>query len=166
MSVFLGRGLPVVVTGIQTTAFGFLVSAFLLGFRPAPSELPALALTVLITAASCTGFGMALGSIGLRVRDVWVTANIAYFAMLASYAGVGGAAAAGCRVSSRSWPTSCTAHSRDRRRQAVGSGHNVAAAWPDIGGECLVGVAWATAGFLFFRYFERQGRRSGAFDRL
>ncbi|MFZ0168295.1 MAG: ABC transporter permease [Candidatus Dormiibacterota bacterium] len=164
MSVFLGRGLPVVVTGIQTTAFGFLVSAFLLGFRPAPSELPALALTVLITAASCTGFGMALGSIGLRVRDVWVTANIAYFAMLLL---------CGVEVPLRRLPggLQVLAHFLPLTHgiaaaRLLASGHNVAAAWPDIGGECLVGVAWATAGFLFFRYFERQGRRSGAFDRL
>jgi hypothetical protein len=48
----------------------------------------------------------------------------------------------------------------------VASGRNFGSAWPDIGGECLVGIAWATAGFLLFRCFERQGRRSGAFDRL
>jgi len=164
IALFLGRGLPVVVTGLQTTVFGFLVSALLLDFRPAPRDLPALALTVVITAGSCTGFGMALGSIGLRARDVWLTANIAYFAMLLL---------CGVEVPLRQLPGALQVladflpltHGIAAAR-LLASGHNVAAAWPDIGGELVVGVAWASAGFLLFRYFERQGRRSGAFDRL
>ena len=82
LALFLGRGLPVLITALQTCLFGFLVSALLLDFRPSLPDLPGLALAVLVTSASCTGFGMALGSIGLRVRDVFLVSNIAYFLIL------------------------------------------------------------------------------------
>ncbi|MGC2192323.1 MAG: ABC transporter permease [Candidatus Dormiibacterota bacterium] len=164
IALFLGRGLPVLVSGLQTTAFGFLVSALILNFRPSPSALPMLALTVLITTASCTGFGMALGSIGLRARDIWLTANIAYFAMLLL---------CGVEVPLRQLPGALqvVAHLLPLTHgiaagRLLATGHHLGAAWPYIWEELLVGLAWATIAFLLFAYFERQGRRTGSFDRL
>ncbi|HVC38882.1 MAG TPA: ABC transporter permease [Candidatus Dormibacteraeota bacterium] len=164
IALFLGRGLPVLASGLQTTAFGFLVSALILNFRPAPSALPMLALTVLITTASCTGFGMALGSIGLRARDIWLTANIAYFAMLLL---------CGVEVPLRQLPGALqvVAHLLPLTHgiaagRLLATGHDLGAAWPLIWEELVVGAAWATIAFLLFAYFERQGRRTGSFDRL
>lgn len=164
VALFLGRGLPVLVTGLQTSAFGFLVSALLLGFRPAPKQLPLLALTLLITASSCTAFGMALGSIGLRARDIFLVSNIAYFVMLL-LCGVEvplGQLPGALQLLAHLFPLT---HGIAAAR-LLASGHNLGSVWPDIGAELLVGVAWASAAFLLFTYFEHQGRRSGAFDRL
>ena len=164
MALFLGRGLPVLVSGLQTTAFGFLVSALILDFRPAPRVLPELALTVLVSTASCTGFGMALGSFGLRARDVWLVANIAYFAMLLL---------CGVEVPLHQLPgvLQVVAHALPLTHgiaagRLLASGHHLAAAWPDIWEELAIGVAWAVLAFLLFIYFEREGRRTGSFDRL
>ncbi|HUY57948.1 MAG TPA: ABC transporter permease [Candidatus Micrarchaeaceae archaeon] len=164
IALFLGRGLPVLAAGLQTSAFGFLVSALILNFRPAPSALPELALTVLITTASCTGFGMALGSIGLRARDIWLTANIAYFAMLLL---------CGVEVPLHQLPGALRVVSNllplthgIAAGRLLASGHHLGAAWPYILEEFVVGAAWATLAFLLFSYFERQGRRTGSFDRL
>ena len=164
VALFLGRGLPVLITGLQTSAFGFLVSALVLNFRPAPRALPELALTVLITAASCTGFGMALGSIGLRVRDIWLVSNIAYFAMLLL---------CGVEVPLRQLPGVLQGLARFlplthaiAAGRLLASGRHLGSVWPDIGAELLVGLAWATAAFLLFTFFEREGRRTGTFDRL
>ena len=44
--------------------------------------MPALAAIVVVTVASCTCFGMLLGSIGLRAKDFFFAANLAYFLML------------------------------------------------------------------------------------
>ncbi|MGC1183687.1 MAG: ABC transporter permease [Candidatus Dormiibacterota bacterium] len=164
IALFLGRGLPVLVSGLQTTAFGFLVSALILDFRPSPSVMPELALTVLVSTASCTGFGMALGSFGLRARDVWLIANVAYFAMLLL---------CGVEVPLHQLPgvLQGVAHLLPLTHgiaagRLLASGHHLAAAWPDIWEELGIGVAWAVMAFLLFIYFERQGRRSGSFDRL
>ncbi len=164
IALFLGRGLPVLISGLQTTVFGFLVSALILNFRPSTAAIPELALTVLVSTASCTGFGMALGSFGLRVRDVWLSANIAYFAMLLL---------CGVEVPLRQLPGFLRGlaqilpltHGIEAGR-LLASGQHVAAAWPYIWEELAVGAAWATIAFLLFTYFERQGRRTGSFDRL
>lgn len=164
LALFLGRGLPVVISGLQTCVFGFLVSALLLGFRPSAPELPGLALAVLVTTASCTGFGMALGSIGLRVRDVWLISNIAYFTVLL---------VCGVEVPLRQLPLVVRAlaqvlpltHGIEAGRM-LAAGHSFGSALPDILLELLVGTVWAAVAYLLFIQFERQGRRSGAFDRL
>jgi ABC-2 type transporter len=48
------------------SAFGFAAGLLLLDFR-----LPA-----------CAAFGLALGAVGLRARDIWVGSNLAYYLML------------------------------------------------------------------------------------
>jgi ABC-2 type transport system permease protein len=164
VALFLGRGLPVLITGLQTCLFGFLVSALILGFRPSLGEIPGLALAVLVTSASCTGFGMALGSIGLRVRDVFLVSNIAYFLMLL-ICGVEvpiGRLPFFLRDLAQVLPLT---HGIAAGR-LVADGHGLGAALPDIGLELLVGSVWAVIAYLLFAYFERSGRRSGVFDRL
>jgi hypothetical protein len=49
----------------------------LLGFSPGAAAVPALAVILLVTVASCTCFGMLLGSIGLRAKDFFFAANLA-----------------------------------------------------------------------------------------
>lgn len=164
VALFLGRGLPVLVSGLQTTAFGFLVSALILNFRPSPKALPELALTVLVATASCTGFGMALGSIGLRARDIWIVANIAYFIMLL-LCGVEVPLHQLPRVLQLVAQVLPLTHGIEAGR-LLATGHHLAAAWPDIWLELGVGTAWAVIAFVLFAYFERQGRRTGSFERL
>ncbi len=164
LALFLGRGLPVLISSLQTCLFGFLASALLLGFRPSPAEIPGLALAVVVTAASCTGFGMALGSVGLRVRDVFLISNIAYFLMLL---------VCGVEVPLRQLPLFVRAlgqilpltHGIEAGR-TLAAGGAFGAALPDILLELLIGAVWATVAYLLFAHFERAGRRSGAFDRL
>ena len=81
-AVFLGRGLPVLANGFFVSLFTFLAGAVFLGFRPGLSTVPALAAVVVVTVTSCTAFGMLLGSIGLRAKDFFFAANLAYFLML------------------------------------------------------------------------------------
>ena len=163
IALLLGRGQPVLVSGLPTTAFGFLVSALILNLRPSPRALPLLTLTVLITTASGTGFGMALGSIGLQARDSWQIANIAYFAMLLL---------CGVELLLHQLPgvLRVLAHLLPLTRgiaagRLLATGHHLAAAWRLIGEELLVGAAWATIACLRFAYFERPGRRTGSLDR-
>src|SRR3982750_3434454 len=75
-AVFLGRGVPVLANGLLVSAFTFGVGALLLGFHPGLEAVPALALIVVVTVASCTAFGMVLGSIGLRAKDVFFASNL------------------------------------------------------------------------------------------
>ena len=81
-AVFLGRGVPVLAERAARLDLHVRAGALLLGFRPGLGAVPALAAILLVTVSSCTGFGMLLGSIGLRAKDFFFAANLAYFLML------------------------------------------------------------------------------------
>src|SRR6185437_8493783 len=80
-AMFMGRAVPVIASGVLVSAWGFLMGWLLLDFDPPASSLPALAVIVVVSVTSCTAFGLTLGSIGMRARDVFMSANIAYYLM-------------------------------------------------------------------------------------
>src|SRR5207302_71556 len=48
---------------------------------PPLATLPALTLIVVVSVTSCTTYGLTLGSLGMRARDVFLIANVAYYVM-------------------------------------------------------------------------------------
>lgn len=161
-AVFLGRGVPVFANGLLVSAFGFAVGALLLGFRPGWSVVPALAAVVVVTALSCTAFGMLLGSIGLRAKDFFFAANLAYFLMLL-FCGVNipvESLAPWMEAVSRCLPLT---HGIIAAREVAGG-----ATLADVSGlvwtEALVGACYAAAAFGLFRLLERESRRSAVLD--
>ncbi len=68
--------------GLIVSTFGFCVARLALNFEPPLSSVPRLALIVLVTTTSCTAFGLAIGALGLRLRDSFMVSNPAYFLML------------------------------------------------------------------------------------
>jgi ABC-2 type transport system permease protein len=163
-AVFLGRGVPVLANGMLVSAFGFVVGAALLGFRPGWSAVPALATVVVVTTVSCTAFGMLLGSIGLRAKDFFFASNLAYFLMLLF---------CGVNIPVDSLPPWMEAVSRClplthgiMAAREVAAGATLAdvsgLVWTEVG----VAVAYAAAAFGLFRLLERESRRSAVLDSL
>ena len=161
-AVFLGRGLPVLVNGLLVSCFTFLVGVLLLGFRPGLDAVPALALVVTVTVLSCTAFGMLLGSIGLRAKDFFFVANLAYFLMLL-FCGV-------------NIPLDVLPGWMSFVGRCLPLTHGIAAARAIAGGSPLADVAWliwtelgvaaayAAAAYALFRVLERESRRSAVLD--
>jgi ABC-2 type transport system permease protein len=151
-AVFLGRGVPVFANGLLVSAFGFAVGAVLLGFRPPLHSLPALLLVVCLTTVSCTTFGMVLGCIGLRSKDFFFAANLAYFLMLLF---------CGVNIPFSVFPGWMSAIGVARE---VATGGDLAAVsgllWTELG----IAAAYAAAGYLFFRLLETASRRSAVLD--
>jgi ABC-2 type transport system permease protein len=164
VAVFLGRGVPVFANGLVVSAFGFGVGAVLLHFRPPLDSLPALALCVCITTVSCTAFGMVLGSIGLRSKDFFFVANLAYFLMLL-FCGVniplsvlpGWMSAIG-----RCLPLTHGIIAARRIAGGAALGDVSGLLWTELG----IAVAYAAAGYVFFRMLETASRRSAVLDAL
>jgi ABC-2 type transport system permease protein len=161
-AVFLGRGVPVLANGLLVSAFTFGVGALLLGFRPGVAALPALALVVVVTVTACTAVGMLLGSIGLRAKDFFFAANLAYFLMLLF---------CGVNIPLDDLPGWMSTIGRclplthgiaAARRVAAG------ASLGDVGGLVLaelgIAAAYAAAGFALFRILERESRRTAVLD--
>jgi ABC-2 type transport system permease protein len=164
LALFCGRALPFVANGVLVSAFGFAVGLLLLDFRLAPSALPGLACVVVITVASCTGFGLLLGSIGLRARDVFFISNLFYFLMLL-FCGVnvpldalpGSLAAVG-----RALPLT---HGIEAARE-VAAGAPLRAVDHLIAQEALVGVAYGVAAYALLRLFEAEGCRRATLETM
>jgi ABC-2 type transport system permease protein len=164
LAVFCGRALPFVANGVLVSAFGFAAGLLLLDFRLAPAALPALAVVVVVTVASCTGFGLLLGSIGLRARDVFFISNLFYFLMLL-ICGVnvpldalpGWVAAVG-----RALPLT---HGIEAAR-AVAAGVPLGAVGHLVTREALVGAVYACSAYGLLRLFEAEGRRRATLETM
>jgi ABC-2 type transport system permease protein len=161
-AVFLGRGVPVLANGLLVSVFTFCAGALFLGFHPGVAAVPALFAIVLVTTASCTAFGMLLGSIGLRAKDFFFVANLAYFLMLL-FCGVnvplddlpGWMSAIG-----RCLPLT---HGIEAARR-VAAGESLSDVSRLVWTEAGIAVAYATAAYLLFRVLERESRRSAVLD--
>ncbi len=164
IALVLGRGIPVIVNGLFVSVFGFMVGVLLLHFRPGWQAVPALALILVVTVTSCTGLGMLLGSLGLRMRDVFFVSNLAYFLMLL-FCGINvplEVLPPWMQVVGNSLPLT---HGVAAAR-TIAAGHSLAAASADLTAEAVVGVIYLVAAFALFRLFEWQGKAAGVFERL
>src|SRR4029453_4442446 len=128
------------------------------------SAPPGLACVVVITVASCTGFGLLLGSIGLRARDVFFISNLFYFLMLL-LCGVNvplDALPGSLAVVGRALPLT---HGIEAAR-AVAAGAPLRAVDHLIGQEALVGAAYGVAAYALLRLFEAEGRRRATLETM
>jgi ABC-2 type transport system permease protein len=162
-ALFLGRAVPVLVNAAVTAATGFIGGALLLGFRVPWSSVPALALLLLLASFACTGLGMLTASVGLRMRDVAIVANLT-IGVLLIFCGVnvplddlpGWMHAIG-----EALPMT---HAIAASRQ-VAEGASLASVGPEMLAEIALGSVYLAAGFFCLRWFEREGRRHGTLDR-
>lgn len=161
-AVFLGRGVPVLANGLLVSAFTFLAGVVLLGFRPPLAAVPALAAVVVVTTASCTAFGMLLGSLGLRAKDVFFSANLAYYLMLLL---------CGVNIPLAVLPGWLSAVSRVlplthgiMAARQVAAGASLGQVGGLVGTELGIAAAYAAAAYLLFRVLERESRRSAVLD--
>jgi ABC-2 type transport system permease protein len=162
VAVFLGRGVPVLANGLVVSAFGFLVGVVLLDFRPGWSAVAPLALIVVVTTASCTCFGMLLGSIGLRAKDFFFAANLAYFLMLL-FCGVNvplDVLPGWMELVGRCLPLTHGIMAAREVAAGAGLGDVAGLVWTELG----IAAAYAAAGYLLFRLLEVASRRSAVLD--
>jgi ABC-2 type transport system permease protein len=161
-ALFLGRALPFIANGLFVSAFGFGVAWLLLDFSPDSSDVPALALVVVVTTVSCTALGMFIGSIGLRARDVFFAANLVYFLMLL-VCGVNIAVdelPGWMEVIGRAVPLT---HGIDAARR-ITAGETLGSVWGLVATEVLVGATYAALAYALFRFFEAEGRRRASLE--
>jgi ABC-2 type transport system permease protein len=161
-ALFVGRALPNILNGLFVSAFCFVLGWLLLDFHLAASQVPALAVVVLVSTVSCGCFGLVVGSIGLRARDAVLYGNLAYFAMLV-FCGVnvpldelpGWMAAIG-----RGLPLT---HGIQAGRE-IARGAGLGDVGDLLGIEALIGAVYAALAYALFRLFEAEGRRRASFE--
>ena len=161
-AMFMGRAVPVIASGVLVSAWGFLMGWLLLDFDPPASSLPALAVIVVVSVTSCTAFGLTLGSIGMRARDVFMSANIAYYLMWL-LCGVNIPLSALPDWLAQIGKLLPLTHGIAAGRE-VAAGASLSSVSGLVWTEAAVGVAWATVAFTFVRLFEYEGRRRASLE--
>ena len=161
-ALFMGRALPNVLNGLAVSAFGFVGGALLLDFDLPASQVPALAVVVLVATLSCAGFGLVIGSVGLRARDALLYANLAYYVLLVF---------CGVNVALEELPEwmqtvghalPMTRGIEAAREVAAGAGLSDVAGL--LGAELAIGLAYGAVAYLLLRVFEAEGRRRASLE--
>ncbi|WP_319462420.1 ABC transporter permease [Micromonospora sp. RTP1Z1] len=163
-AVFLGRALPYAGNGLLIAVSTLTVGSLLLGLRMPVDALPGLLLTLATGSLACGFFGLTLGALGLRFRDVWVVSNVSV-ALLLLLTGVNVPAAglpAWMRAVGEVLPIT---HAAEAARRLV-AGEGFAAAAPALAAELAVGVGYAVLAAVLLKVFEAESRRRASLDTL
>jgi ABC-type multidrug transport system permease subunit len=163
-AVFWGRVLPYAGNGLLIAAVTLTVGALLLGLRvPAPA-LPGLAVALAAGSLACGFFGLTLGALGLRFRDVWVVSNIASaLLLLLTGVNVPSAALPGWMAAIGRWLP--ITHAASAARQ-LAAGQSLAAVAPLLLKELLVAALYAGVAAVLLRIFEAESRRTASLDTM
>jgi ABC-2 type transport system permease protein len=164
LPLFLGRALPLIANGFFVSVFAFAVGWWFLDFSLEPSQLPAMAVIVLVSATSCTCFGMVVGSIGLRARDVFFLSNLVVFSLLL--------------VSGANVPLDALPSWLEQISRVVPLTHGILAArevaagatLADVSGlvwrEAAIGAFYAALAYGLLRFFEADSRRRATLETI
>jgi ABC-2 type transport system permease protein len=162
--LFLGRSLPVIVNGWFVAIVGILAGVVLLHTSIPARSWPALLVAVAVASTSCTGLGLAMGAVTLRVRQGAVFGNV-LFCVLLVFSGV--------NVSLDQLPTWMArigswlplSHAIEAAR-GIADGESLV----EVGGLLLdelgIAVLYAVLGLVLLRFFEDESRRRATLDRM
>jgi ABC-2 type transport system permease protein len=156
---FVSRAVVNVIDGIVTVIAGLVLTAVLFGLNLQHGNLPLLGLCVLVISLTTAGLGLMFGSIGLVMRDAIIIANVVYYILLI-VCGINFPVSrlpGALQLVSYSLPL--TRGVQAARDAAAGASLQQVAGL--LGGELLVGVAWAFGGYVLFRMLESYARRGG-----
>jgi ABC-2 type transport system permease protein len=157
LALFWGRAVPVVGYGLVSSGFAFAVGFLVLGIRMPLAAAPAMAGTVVLSAVSCTMFGLALGSVAMRARDLWVGSNLTYQLMLLLCGGNVPPAVLPHWLASIGQGLPLTHGIQAARELAAGA--RLSDVDGLIGAEALIAAGYAALGYGLLRLFELENRR-------
>jgi ABC-2 type transport system permease protein len=79
LALYFGRGLIPILISLATVTAGLTYAVALFGVPLAPASIPALAVSVVLTAFAMVGFGLLLGGVALYLRTSIILGNIFLF---------------------------------------------------------------------------------------
>ncbi len=164
MPLFIGRAMIHVVDGLISVAISFAFAAFIFGVNFGQADVLALTLTVFLTAFTMAGFGLLIGGLSFFFRNPMVFANIFTFVLLIF---------CGVNFPVQSLPTVIQpvsylfplTYGITAARSAI-SGGNLIQIAPTLALQLVVGLAAMIVGFLFFRSFENNARKTGKMEAI
>jgi len=164
LPLFLGRALPVIVTGWGVAVFGLVVGSLLLGVHLGAEVWPALLLAVAVTSFSCTAVGLVMGAACLRIRDGATLGNVVFLVLLVF---------CGTNVALDDLPAWMAAvgewlpltHGIEGARE-LASGADLDSVRGPLLRELLTGLAYGALGVATLGWMERDSRRRATLERM
>jgi ABC-2 type transport system permease protein len=159
LPLFIGRAMIHVFDGILSAAISFFFAAFIFGVNFAQTNAAALIVAVILTAFTMAGFGLLIGGFCFFFRNPMVFANIFTFALLIF---------CGVNFPVQNLPTAIQPFSYvfpltyglTAARNAI-IGQDLIQIAPTLVLQLAVGVALMLIGYLLFRSFENNARKTG-----
>jgi len=159
--IFMGRAFFNILDGMLGVVMGFIVGT-LLGLDLTAANLPGLALTILISSFSTCGLGLMLGSISLTALNIMFVNNTFFFLLLVF---------SGANLQLDKMPTWIQYVSKwlpltrsIQSARLLVNGATLTEVSSLLTSELTIGLAYALAGFTFFRWFEFQARKRGTLE--
>jgi ABC-2 type transport system permease protein len=162
--LFLGRALPVILNGFLVAAFALAAGALALRIEIPAGTWGGLALAIAVSSISCTGLGLLIAAVALRVRQTHVMQNI-IVGMLIIFAGVNvpiTVMPAWMRAVSHALPLT----NGIQVAQRLAAGQRVADVDVALLNELGIGLAYAFVGLLLLRWLEWESRRKATLDTI
>jgi len=164
LALFLGRAVPTMANGFVVATITFVLGAALMGVTIDRAAYGGLALALAASCFACAALGLCVGSLTFRARSIGVFADAISAALLL---------VTGANVPLERLPDVLQSVSAYiplthglHASRTLATGASVTDVLPQIRDELLVGAAYFAAGLLLLRYFERDGRRAGSFERF
>ena len=163
LPLFVGRALPVVVNGFFVAAFALVVGGLIVGIDVPASAIGPLVLVTGVCALSCTGLGLLSAGIGLVVRETAVLSNVLFGILLVC---------TGANVPLDTLPDWLSTAAQGlpfthgiEAARLLADGAPFSEVTGLVGSEALIGLIYATAGFLVIRILEHHSRRHATLER-
>lgn len=162
LALFFGRSSVYFLEATVWVLLAFFWAAVVFGLRIEMSTWPALLFVILVVTISAAGLGLFLGGLAYISLDVHIAMNGAVFLLLLL---------SGANVPRDELPGILNTLGQllpltrgIEAARLVTAGSPLPETWILLGGELAVGVAYALAGLLLFRWLEVRARRTGTLE--
>jgi ABC-2 type transport system permease protein len=162
LPLYVGRAMIHVLDGILSAAISFVFAVFLFGVNFSQTNPLALIVSVILTAFTMAGFGLLIGGFCFFLRNPMVFANIFTFCLLI-FCGVNFPVSnlpAAIQPVSYVFPLT---YGLTAARNAI-TGQNLNQIAPTLALQLLVGAASILVGYMLFRSFENNARKTGKME--
>jgi ABC-2 type transport system permease protein len=162
LALFLGRAVPAIATGFVVAATAFAICAAVLGVGFSGHELGLLTVAALASSFACTAFGLCIGALGFRGRNVSLFSDVVTGSMLL----VSGANVPLDRLPG--WLQAISkviplTHGIEAARR-LADGASLGDVSGLLGTELGIGAVYLVVGLTLLHLFELEGRRSATLE--
>jgi ABC-2 type transport system permease protein len=160
--VFMGRAFMNIMDGALGVVIAFVWGVVLMGLDLSQTDIPALALTIIITTISTCGLGLLMGCLALITVNVMFVNNFVYFLLLIFSGANIPIAQLSVWIQAISYALPLTRGIAAARLLVDGAGLVEVA--PLLLGELAVGLVYFFVGYILFAVFEVVAKRRGTLE--